>query len=141
MTRPRSGSNPWTPEDIGWADALSSAFELGIVVLALAVLVRPEVAKYELRPAFDDEITPEGEILDLDRLEYLRNHLIALHRAVAEGYDVRGYFLWSLLDNFEWAEGYRKRFGIVRVDDATRARTPKLSARWYAEVLRQNRVV
>jgi beta-glucosidase len=91
--------------------------------------------------AFEDQITPEGEVLDLDRLEYLRNHLIALHRAVLEGYDVRGYFLWSLLDNFEWAEGYRKRFGIVRVDYATRARTPKLSARWYAEVMRQNRVV
>jgi beta-glucosidase len=60
---------------------------------------------------------------------------------VAEGLDVRGYFLWSLLDNFEWAEGYGKRFGIVHVDYATQARTPKLSAHWYAEVVRENRIV
>ena len=75
------------------------------------------------------------------RREYLRSYLVELHRAVAEGYDVRGYFLWSLLDNFEWAEGYEKRFGIVHVDFATQRRTPKLSSRWYAEVIRNNRIV
>ena len=91
--------------------------------------------------AFPDEVTPTGEILDLDRREYLRNYLVELHRAVAEGFDVRGYFLWSILDNFEWAEGYGKRFGIVHVDYATQRRTPKLSARWYAEVARANRLV
>jgi len=91
--------------------------------------------------AFDDEVTPGGEIIDLDRREYLRNYLIGLHRAVAEGFDVRGYFLWSLLDNFEWAEGYSKRFGIVRVDYETQRRTPKLSAGWYARVIRENRLV
>lgn len=91
--------------------------------------------------AFPDEVTPSGEILDLDRREYLRNYLIELHRAVAEGFDVRGYFLWSILDNFEWAEGYGKRFGIVHIDYATQRRTPKLSARWYAEVARSNRLV
>jgi beta-glucosidase len=90
---------------------------------------------------FDDEITHTGEVLDLHRREYLQGHLIALHRAVAEGFDVRGYFVWSLLDNFEWAEGYGKRFGLVHVAYSTQARTPKLSARWYAEVIRQNRVV
>ena len=71
----------------------------------------------------------------------LRSYLVELHRAVTEGYDVRGYFVWSLLDNFEWAEGYGKRFGIVHVDFATQRRTPKLSSRWYAEVIRNNRVV
>jgi beta-glucosidase len=91
--------------------------------------------------AFPDEVTSDGEILDLDRREYLRNYLIELHRAIAEGYDVRGYFLWSILDNFEWAEGYGKRFGIVHVDYATQRRTPKLSAHWYAEVARTNRLV
>ncbi len=91
--------------------------------------------------AFDDEVQPDGEVLDLDRREYLRNHLIAVHRAIAEGFDVRGYFLWSLLDNFEWAEGYGKRFGIVRVDFATQRRTPKLSARWYSRVMQANRIV
>ena len=82
-----------------------------------------------------------GEVLDLHRREYLRSHLVEVHRAVAEGYDVRGYFLWSLLDNFEWAEGYEKRFGIVHVAFGTQRRTPKLSSRWYAEVIRNNRIV
>jgi beta-glucosidase len=91
--------------------------------------------------AFADEVTADGEILDLDRREYLRNYLIALHRAVAEGFDVRGYFLWSFMDNFEWAEGYEKRFGIVHVDYPTQRRTPKLSAHWYSQVIRENRVV
>lgn len=90
---------------------------------------------------FDDDLTPEGEVLDLHRREYLRSYLVELHRAVTDGYDVRGYFLWSLLDNFEWAEGYGKRFGIVHVDFATQARTPKLSAGWYSRVIRENRVV
>lgn len=91
--------------------------------------------------AFADEVTAGGEILDLDRREYLRHHLLSLHRAVAEGYDVRGYFLWSFMDNFEWAEGYEKRFGIVHVDYATQRRTPKLSASWYTNVIRENRVL
>ena len=90
---------------------------------------------------FDDDITPASEVIDLHRREYLRSHLLEVNRAVAEGYDVRGYFLWSLLDNFEWAEGYEKRFGIVHVAFGTQKRTPKLSSRWYAEVIRQNRIV
>ena len=60
---------------------------------------------------------------------------------MTEGYDVRGFFVWSLLDNFEWAEGYEKRFGIVHVAFDTQRRTPKLSSRWYAEVIRNNRIV
>ncbi|MEA2631132.1 MAG: beta-glucosidase [Chloroflexota bacterium] len=88
-----------------------------------------------------DEPGLDGTVLDLDRREYLRNYLIGLHRALAEGHDVRGYFVWSLLDNFEWAEGYAKRFGIVHVDYASQRRTPKLSAHWYSEVIRANRIV
>jgi beta-glucosidase len=88
-----------------------------------------------------DQVEPNGEIHDLGRREYLRNHLISLHRAIQEGYDVRGYFLWSLLDNYEWAEGYAKRFGIVRVDYETLRRTPKLSAYWYSKVIEANAVV
>jgi beta-glucosidase len=91
--------------------------------------------------AYLDEITTEGAILDLDRREYIRNHLISLHRAVDEGYDVRGYFAWSFMDNFEWAEGYSKRFGLVRVDYETQGRVPKLSGQWYGEVSRLNRIV
>jgi len=90
--------------------------------------------------AYADEMS-NGEIIDLDRREYLRSHLVSLHRAIAEGYDVRGYFAWSLLDNFEWAEGYSKRFGLVRVDYETQKRTTKLSGNWYRAVIRENRIV
>ncbi len=83
----------------------------------------------------------DGRIGDTDRVMYLRNHFIAAQRATADGVPLKGYFIWSLLDNFEWAEGYGKRFGIVHVDYATQKRTPKLSADWYAEVIRQNAVV
>jgi len=88
-----------------------------------------------------DEVRSNGEIHDLGRREYLRNHLISLHRAVQEGFDVRGYFLWSFLDNYEWTEGYAKRFGIVHVDYGTLRRMPKLSAYWYSKVIESNAVV
>ncbi len=90
---------------------------------------------------YDEPSTVSGEFADIHRRDYVRNYLLNVHRAVAEGYPCRGYFLWSFMDNFEWAEGYSKRFGIVHVDYATQKRTPKLSARWYAEVIRQNRLV
>jgi beta-glucosidase len=88
----------------------------------------------------DDVVTAAGRIDDVDRVMYLRNHLTHLHRAVIEGYPVKGYFLWSLLDNFEWADGYSKRFGIHYVDFKTQKRTPKLSAEWYKEVIAKNAV-
>ncbi len=86
----------------------------------------------------DDVLTSAGRVEDVDRVMYLRNHLTHLHRAVTEGYPVKGYFLWSLMDNFEWADGYSKRFGIHYVDFKTQKRTPKLSAEWYKEVIAKN---
>jgi beta-glucosidase len=80
---------------------------------------------------------PEG-IVDGDRIAYLDGHLRAAHRAIENGADLRGYFVWSLLDNFEWAYGYSKRFGLIHVDYDTLVRTPKDSARWYAQVTRRN---
>ena len=88
-----------------------------------------------------DVMTAEGRIEDTDRVMYLRNHLTHLQRAAAEGFPVKGYFLWSLMDNFEWADGYSKRFGIHYVDYKTLKRTPKLSAEWYHEVIARNAVV
>ncbi|HUJ10002.1 MAG TPA: GH1 family beta-glucosidase [Verrucomicrobiae bacterium] len=88
-----------------------------------------------------DRVLADGQIHDLGRREYLRNHLIALHRTIHEGFDVRGYFVWSFLDNYEWAEGYSKRFGIVYVDYKTLKRTPKLSGDWYSKVIESNSVV
>ncbi|MEV5975462.1 family 1 glycosylhydrolase [Streptomyces sp. NPDC052114] len=84
--------------------------------------------------AYDDRPGPGGQVHDPERIRYLHGHLAAVHEAIAEGADVRGYYLWSLLDNFEWAYGYSKRFGAVHVDYATQARTPKSSAHWYAKV-------
>jgi len=86
--------------------------------------------------AYDDVVGPDGTVDDPDRLAYIADHLRAVHAARAAGADVRGYFAWSLLDNFEWAEGYARRFGLVHVDYASQRRTPKASARWYAEVCR-----
>ncbi|MFJ3652097.1 GH1 family beta-glucosidase [Streptomyces nigra] len=76
---------------------------------------------------------------DRERIAYLDGHVRALHRALGAGVDVRGYFVWSLLDNFEWAEGYARRFGLVHVDFATQRRTPKASYRWFRELLRDQR--
>ncbi|HWC81385.1 MAG TPA: GH1 family beta-glucosidase [Pseudonocardiaceae bacterium] len=84
--------------------------------------------------AYDDYVNPVGEVHDPDRVDYLRSHLDAVRRAGVEGADVRGYFVWSLLDNFEWAFGFSKRFGIVFVDFASQRRIPKDSARYYAKV-------
>jgi beta-glucosidase len=86
--------------------------------------------------AYDDKPDPEGNVHDPERIAYLHGHLSAVRRAIADGADVRGYYLWSLLDNFEWAYGYEKRFGAVYVDYATLERTPKSSARWYGEAAR-----
>jgi len=86
-------------------------------------------------------VTPAGRIEDIDRLMYLRNHLTHLQRATAEGFPVKGYFLWSLMDNFEWKDGFSKRFGIYYVDFKTQRRTPKLSAEWYRAVIARNAVV
>ncbi|HEY3740505.1 MAG TPA: GH1 family beta-glucosidase [Bryobacteraceae bacterium] len=88
----------------------------------------------------DDKIDSHGRIEDTDRVMYLRNHLTHLRRAAMEGYPIKGYFLWSLLDNFEWADGYSKRFGIHYVDFKTLKRTPKLSAEWYREVIARNAI-
>ena len=72
---------------------------------------------------------------------YLRNYLTQLQRATADGVPVKGYFCWSLMDNFEWADGYENRFGLHYVDYATQKRTPKLSAAFYREVIARNAVV
>jgi beta-glucosidase len=82
----------------------------------------------------------DGRVYDTDRVMYLRNYLSQLQRAAADGVPVKGYFLWSLMDNFEWADGYTNRFGLHHVDFATQKRTPKLSADFYREVIRRNAV-
>ena len=90
---------------------------------------------------YNDEPVVDGEVSDLHRREYLRACLREMQRAIGDGVPVRGYFLWSFMDNFEWEDGYERRFGIVHVDFATQVRIPKLSAHYYATVMRENRVV
>jgi len=101
----------------------------------------PQIYITENGTSSSDVPAPDGHVGDTDRVMYLRNHLANLHRAVAEGYPVKGYFLWSLMDNFEWADGYSKRFGLHYVDFKTQKRTPKLSAEWYKQVIAQNAVL
>lgn len=88
--------------------------------------------------AYPDQVGPNHTVDDPERVEYLRAHLAAAHRAITAGVDLRGYFVWSLLDNFEWAHGYARRFGLVYVDYATQARIPKRSAWWYRDVVARN---
>ncbi len=91
--------------------------------------------------ACDDPPPLDGQVSDLDRVDYLRTHLLAAHTAIEQGVNLRGYFFWSLLDNFEWAQGYAKRFGLIHVDPLTQARTLKASARCYREIIRTNGIV
>ena len=86
--------------------------------------------------AFDDEPAPDGVVHDARRIAFLRDHIAAARAALEAGVPLAGFLVWSLLDNFEWAEGYSKRFGLVHLDFGTQARTPKESAAWYAEVIR-----
>lgn len=83
--------------------------------------------------SFHDYVDPSGQVQDTERIDYLHGYLTAVADAIEDGADVRGYFAWSLLDNFEWGEGYSKRFGLVHVDYASQTRIPKASAAWYRE--------
>ena len=96
----------------------------------------PEIYVTENGSAFyDPPVAENGELDDPLRVGYLRKHLRAVHAAIEVGCNLRGYYAWSLLDNFEWSLGYSKRFGIVHVDYATQARTVKSSGKLYAEVI------
>jgi beta-glucosidase len=88
--------------------------------------------------AFNDTVLPDGSINDEERVAFLQAHLAEAHRAIRDGVNLKGYFAWSLLDNFEWEMGYAKRFGLIHVDFATRQRTWKRSAAWYRDVIARN---
>jgi len=126
-----------TYTETGW-----EVFPQGLVDTLLRVKERygnPPLYVTENGAAFFDPPTADGgRVRDPLRVAYLREHLRAVHSAIAAGVDIRGYFAWSLLDNFEWSHGYSKRFGIVHVDFATQVRTPKDSARFYADVIASN---
>jgi beta-glucosidase len=133
MPRPTSYphmASPWLtigPEALYWGPKLA-AETLGI----------KEIYITENGCSSDDVVQPDGEVYDTDRVMYLDAYLTQLQRGVSEGVPVKGYFLWSLLDNYEWADGYSKRFGITYVDFKTQKRTPKLSAKFYKNVIARN---
>jgi beta-glucosidase len=85
-----------------------------------------------------DGVDFDGKVRDYRRTHYLKDHIVQIHQAISAGVPVRGYFVWSLLDNFEWAYGYQMRFGLVYIDFETKKRIIKESGRWYAQVIREN---
>jgi beta-glucosidase len=99
----------------------------------------PAIYVTENGAAYEDRLI-DGRVDDPERRDYIHEHLLQAHRAIEAGVPLRGYFAWSLMDNFEWAFGYSKRFGLVHVDYATQARTVKASGRWYAGVTRENAI-
>jgi beta-glucosidase len=105
------------------------------------VSARYSLPVYVLENGFGAHDAPDasGEIADSERIDYLKRYIEAMHQAIARGADVRGYFVWSLLDNFEWGSGYTVRFGLVYVDYPTQRRTPKASFKWYANLIKSAR--
>ncbi len=98
----------------------------------------PKLYVTENGASYSDGPDADGEIHDQRRLDYLRDHFTAAHRAIQNGVPLAGYFVWSFMDNFEWAKGYQQRFGIVWVDYETQERMLKASARWYKGVIAAN---
>jgi len=121
---------------MGWPIDASGLYDL----LTLLHSRAPQLPLYvtENGMAAEDYVDPEGGVDDVERIAYLRDHLDAAARGIEAGVDLRGYFCWSFLDNFEWAEGYQKRFGLVFVDYGTQRRIPKASAAFYSQVVRTN---
>ena len=115
------------PEVIYWAPRLAAkVWNIGTIYIS------------ENGTSSEDKLGRDGQVYDLDRIMYLRNYLSQLQRATSEGVPVKGYFLWSLMDNFEWIFGFEKRFGVYRVDFETQARVPKLSASFFRDVVARN---
>ena len=139
-------ADPLGSVPVEWRDAPRTAFGWPVVPEAFTETLLtlrdrygdrlPPVFITENGAAYDDQVAADGSVPDPERIAYLDSHLRAVRAAMDAGVDVRGYYAWSLLDNFEWAEGFSKRFGLVRVDFDTLARTPKGSYGWYRDLIR-----
>jgi beta-glucosidase len=146
-----AGPSPWPGTDLAYSVPQPGPYtDMGWPIAAhtlteLLVDVRREYPGVPLvitenGCACADTRSADGEVHDPDRISYLAQHVTAVHRAIEAGVDVRGYYVWSLLDNFEWAWGYSKRFGIIYVDYRTQERVPKDSAHWFSGVIAHNAV-
>jgi beta-glucosidase len=123
--------------DMGWAITPDCVYWIVRHCAELYPVPR-EIYITENGCACADQVDQRGEVNDTARIEYLKGHIRAIHRATVERLPLKGYFVWSLMDNFEWGFGYTKRFGIVHVAYETQKRTPKMSAHWYSQVIRDN---
>jgi beta-glucosidase len=130
--------------EVEWPDAPRTAFNWPVVPAGLTETLTTLRERYPSLPpvyitengaAYEDVVSSGGTVPDPDRVSYLDSHLRAVRAAIDAGVDVRGYYCWSLLDNFEWAEGFSKRFGLVHIDFDTLTRTPKDSYGWYRDVI------
>lgn len=144
--RDAPGSGPFGVAEHA-AEPASTSFGWSVIPESLtAVLIRIQrdfgdlpILVTENGASYDDVLGPDGEVDDIERVAYLDAYLAAAARAIASGVNLHGYFAWSFLDNFEWAEGYSKRFGIVFVDYVTQTRIPKQSAHWYRRLIAEHR--
>ncbi|MEU5989881.1 GH1 family beta-glucosidase [Spirillospora sp. NPDC047418] len=141
LATPSEGPLPFDIVDI--TEYPTTGMGWPIVPDAFLSLLRTLDTRYDLPPlyitengcSFPDEIGPDGTVDDSSRIEFMDAHIKAMRTAIDEGIDIRGYFAWSLLDNFEWAQGYHPRFGLVHVDYETQDRTPKKSYAWYRDLI------
>lgn len=130
--------NPVPHPDIGWP-IYPEAFTAELKRCAARYRLPVYVTENGMGRGADEEKVVDGRVADPYRIAYLKLYTAAMEQAIADGVDVRGYFIWSLLDNYEWGSGYGNRFGIVHVDFTTQARTPKDSFAWYADLIAGNR--
>jgi beta-glucosidase len=125
--------------DFGWPVVPDGLRDLLVMMHQEYDVRLPPIRITENGCAYDDPPGEDGRVRDQRRIDFLDGHLRAIAQAVRAGVDVRGYYTWSLLDNFEWAEGYTKRFGLVHVDYETQTRTPKDSYSWYSNLIAEHR--
>jgi beta-glucosidase len=129
------------PNPLGFTDSGWEVYPEGLTELLLRLkrdYRLPPIFITENGAAYADTVN-KGNVHDKERTKFVQMHIAAVARAIEAGVDIRGYFLWSLLDNFEWVYGYTKRFGIVYVDYQTQTRIPKDSARWYRDFIAQQK--
>lgn len=136
---PRTVSLNPNPTEMGWEVYPEGLYE--ILARVHFDYNFPKIFITENGAAYPDVINEQGQVDDPQRIAYLRDHLLSVSKAIAAGVPVKGYFAWSLMDNFEWSYGYSKRFGLIYIDYETQERIPKSSARWYRSVIHTNEIV
>ena len=136
LTEARAVQKKTPTTEMGWEIYPEGLYE--VLMRFRTEYGNPRLYVTENGAAFEDKVTRNGQVQDNDRTSYLRDHIVFAHRALKDGANLKGYFTWTLMDNFEWAEGYSKLFGLIRTDRQTLKRTPKKSFYWYRDVITSN---